>query len=975
MQKFEVRTMEELAAALGSDGEKTVVVHEGLYSVTETLHVTSHTHIQAAPGEQVRFAGALRMDGSRAVRLTGGEIYDRVISEQAKRHIYTLDLSPYADEIPEIRDQYSRDMYLPMEFYQDGKLLRNARFPRENDPAYPQYEDGFTRNTGTEVLETYKREDLPRGYDGGLRATIRMADDVLERARHYSGATTEHLYMFAYLTQEWRDQTFRVLDFDLEKGTFLIDGPTVNGTARPNSRYYFFNLPEEITNPGDCYVDRENRVLYFYPYIDPAQSELLITVQEQPMFALEDVEDVSFENLCFNYTRGSAITAERVTGLTIDGCSFFGICGNAVVAEKGTGFYFLNNRMSYIGYRALTVEEYGDLPTLRSGEVYIINNDIGFVGRVRHTYSGAINCGGRTVGANILHNTLHDCPHMLVGFGGADRPSANINFAYNEIARAVYECDDAAAVYWGRSQMTVGLSIHDNYFHDIGNKYTKGHSNAIYCDDYSTDAHIYNNVFFRAALPKHDKEHRFSTSGCAIYGRANFAYIHNNIFVDNPTSCRLGFGHTTSILPRITTAVGVPYVLEVLGPRTDFFNLECNRTDGVDWLTRSYRDGFLSDIWKDTYRNTIWAGLWDVVNEEEMRRLSKMVADICGSEFYTKRQVEEHCDEIYEALLGYLEPNTHVNNRFIGNINIRGSAFVPPHGGRYPSTGDLMYADDAPVDNDIISYGNYTSDDDKTDTGVSMFVEYGKNFNLTEEGLEYIRRTVPDFEPFDMTQFGTGARVSLADIEPYELDRTPLPPLPEGYLALDADGKEEYLAARRAGGYHLEVTGDGKPWLHLEKSKEIPNIDGNPFFPYNEDDKTELAYVDGHCIVDRALLLTPKASVNTEDAYCLSAAIQAIAGQPIDLWNYSRFIIDIEHNDSVVQAWLSYGSFAGSGGYAVAEKVPSEHEGWDRYVYDFSRFRQTRIDTFGFHFDLCGNDRRASVRVGYLQLIPREDKA
>ena len=968
MKEICVHSVEELRAALAQEGEKTILLRGGLYSVTETLHVTSHTHLRAADGEEVRFAGAVRMDGSRAVRLTGGEIYDRVISEQAKGHIYTLDLSPYADEIPEIRDQYSKNTYLPMVVYQNGTPLTPARFPRVNDPAFPEYRDGFALTAGLEVLgESTVPEEERKGYDRSVRAYVMMTEDVCRRAALYSEKTRRTLHMFSYFTKEWRDQTFRLYDFDPERGRFLLDAPTCNGIGKPKCRYYFFNLPEEIKNPGDCYVDRENRVLYFYPIADPAKSELLLTVTGVPMLDVSGSEDISFTDLSFKYSRGAALYGTDVTWLRIDGCTFFGLSDDAVSLERVSHVSIINNRMSHIGRVGVRIFGAGDFPTLTPGDIRIVNNDIGFVGRVRHTYTGALHLK-RCVGVNILHNRLHDCPHMLVNLGEGRSPDVNVTLAYNEIYNAVYECDDSAAVYWGRNPHNLGYVIRNNYFHDIGNGYTKGHSNAIYCDDYAIMAHVYNNVFYRAALPQHDQKHRFSTSGSAIYGRGSFGYIHNNIFVDNPLSCRLGFGNTTSILPRLTAAVGVPYVLEVLGPRTDFFNMESNSSDGVDWLTPLLQDGFFSDTWRRAFRDTIWAPCFEMISDRTIDGARALVEGICGKN-YTARILEEHCGEVYDTLLEYLRVLAPVNNRFCGNINIRGSAWTPPIGMRYPLTGDLMYADDAPVDKDIISYDNYTADDDKTDAGVSMFTEYGRNFNLTEDGLAYIRRTIPGFEPFDMTRCGCTARISTDEIPVYEPERFPLPPFAPEYLSADADGKEAFLE-RLKPAYTVSV-GDGRPWSHLERKYEVPNNNGDPFFPYTEEKDTEIAYDESDCIIDRSLLMNPAPTVDIGVKFRLSAGLPQVSPESYDFSRFSCLRVGIRPNEAVSLVWLAAEAAVGGLVYATGKKIDSICDGWDFYEIPLHpTFVNKSFRDLQLRFDMLPSPADPTVRVGYIELVP-----
>ena len=105
-----------------------------------------------------------------------------------------------------------------------------------------------------------------------------------------------------------------------EKRVYLSRGALEKYYTEPY--YRFENVPEELDEPGEYYIDRQSGMLYFYPPEDTPKDSVLTITMSTPtldvsgkapnsMFRIENSKNIVFENLIFKGGRGSAITGKN----------------------------------------------------------------------------------------------------------------------------------------------------------------------------------------------------------------------------------------------------------------------------------------------------------------------------------------------------------------------------------------------------------------------------------------------------------------------------------------------------------------------------------------------------------------------------------------------------------------------------------------------------------------------------------------
>jgi alpha-tubulin suppressor-like RCC1 family protein len=109
--------------------------------------------------------------------------------------------------------------------------------------------------------------------------------DVISRWAVNSGTDEQpfdDIYLFGFWRFEWAEETFKLVNIDLDDREFTVRSQNSHytitnthycysgsdlgrGYANPTPRrWYAFNVPTEI-GPGEYYIDRTNKKLYFYP--------------------------------------------------------------------------------------------------------------------------------------------------------------------------------------------------------------------------------------------------------------------------------------------------------------------------------------------------------------------------------------------------------------------------------------------------------------------------------------------------------------------------------------------------------------------------------------------------------------------------------------------------------------------------------------------------------------------------------------
>jgi len=347
--------------------------------------------------------------------------------------------------------------------YADGKMMNIARYPN----------DGYM--TIESVIQNGNIDEESKDYKKPMKFTV--SDETVKNWENADNA-----YVFGYWYYDWSDQTAPVAS--IVDGVIETTIPSAYG-LRKGQRVYIYNLLEELDSEGEWYYDKNSGDFYFYP--PEGCTEVTLAFESGNLFELNESDSVGFFGLKMSGAENGVICAMDCDYLTIRGCDIAG-CGESGIYISGKNADISDNTVSETGATGISVAG-GDKVNLISANNRIYNNNVFNTSKIVKTYAPGIRING--VGAKVEDNTIYNAPHSGIIFGGNDHVIAG-----NEIYDVLTESADAGAIYCGRSMISRGTVIKDNFIHDLKTDSLAGHGvMAVYLDDCMSGITIEKNHF------------------------------------------------------------------------------------------------------------------------------------------------------------------------------------------------------------------------------------------------------------------------------------------------------------------------------------------------------------------------------------------------------------------------------------------------------------------------------------------------
>ena len=475
-------------------GGVVVWIRGGVYPRTAPFALTSADSggtaapvvYRAYPGETVRILGGTTLMPSSFAPVTSASPVWSRIDPRAQGSVLSLHL-PDAG-VTDLGMLQARGFGLSsappsaLELFIGGQRMPLARWPDQDENTGPK--GGTPDDAGVTV-----------GFTHLVTATSPTTFDVPDgRAARWMQATASDVWFHGFWCFPWADSHINAASIDGAAGTVtLSQTPTFClNPAQSGGSVYAYNLLEELTQPGEWYVDRSSSILYLWPPSGFATSDVVVSVMETPLVTVNGASNVTFQELSFEAGRTTLVDVEGSTNVTLVGCTLKDSGGVGAVINGGTKSG-VDSALIYATADDGVDVRGGDRPSLTQGANFVENSHIHDFGQWDYCYRPAVSVSGD--GNVASHNLLHTSPHAAILYGGSEH-----TIAFNEIHDVCTYSSDSGAIYGGRDWGARGNVIQNNLLHDIWTANGGGSAafgaHGIYLDDCLSGVSVFGNILY-----------------------------------------------------------------------------------------------------------------------------------------------------------------------------------------------------------------------------------------------------------------------------------------------------------------------------------------------------------------------------------------------------------------------------------------------------------------------------------------------
>ena len=300
---------------------------------------------------------------------------------------------------------------------------------------------------------------------------------------------TDDMWVNGMLHYAWSNRQAEIKSIDAENKIINLKKSPTYGIQKGFSKkaYFVYNILEELSTPGEYYIDRKAKKLYVWPIKNVKNSNFIVSMNKQSLISLNDTSWIIFSGLTIEMGRGRII---RI------GKGEHNLLQNLKIRFSGESLVDITGKNNGIEYCELTGSgneviniSGGKRSSLTPANNFVTNNNIYKNNRWNWTSKGAVRVSG--VGNIVEHNSMHDFMHQVIMFSGN-----NHSIQYNNIYNAITYGEDAGVIYSGRDWSWQGNKINYNFIHNIKNNYGHSFVSAVYFDDSLSGNEIIGNVFY-----------------------------------------------------------------------------------------------------------------------------------------------------------------------------------------------------------------------------------------------------------------------------------------------------------------------------------------------------------------------------------------------------------------------------------------------------------------------------------------------
>ncbi len=498
-------TIEKAVEAVCGAGPGTVWIGPGEYEIGQGIRLDAKHGGTADAPLVIRGAepGETRLSGSRIVsgfRALSAEEAVPLISEEAKSHVLVADLAVqgFAPLTPMPLQHRAHGLE---EVIFNDRPMQSARWPNEEFAVFDEVIDaGASGTTHWVQREVYRP------------GSFRFPGD---RANHWD--FERGIWLHGFWCYDWCDEVLKTGSYNSESGELRMAVKHAYGIGSPwrkdsKHRFYAIHVFEELDQPGEYYLDRQNNRLYFWPPGDVTKRPVRLTVCKEPVILADGAENLVICDLTIENCRGAGVQLRNCQNSHVKNCLVRNT-GGAGIELSGSNVAAHGCEVTQTASRGISVHG-GDRKTLTPGRCEVAACHVHHVGRLDWGSGRGVTVGG--CGNRVANNLVHHTPTGAFSYGGNEHV-----LELNEAHDVCIHYSDVGVFYTGRDWASRGNIVRWNYIHKIANNEGSG-SSGIYLDDCDSGDTVVGNIVFGGV------------GRGVLLGGGRDNTIQGNIFIDLP---------------------------------------------------------------------------------------------------------------------------------------------------------------------------------------------------------------------------------------------------------------------------------------------------------------------------------------------------------------------------------------------------------------------------------------------------------
>ena len=376
-------------------------------------------------------------------------------------------------------------------------------YPSNTDPWWTQYDGSDSPSMLNRLAPNAgamgeARFTDPRAVNHGYvetAAPVSASSFGYLQARPARWTTAPDAWMSGLWQNLWADFHVPMTALNTANRTLTVNTGNLFAVADGHP-WYAYNLLEEVTQPGEWYLDRRPGPtlgrLYFYPTPGFDHATATVSVFDGPLLQFNGASHVEVRGLVFEDVRGTLVQMSggahnRLAGVTLQNAGVHG----ATVTGSDHGIQHALIR--YVG-TAGAILRGGDRRTLVAGGNFVENSELHHFARWDKSATSGILL--YDMGNRASNNHLHDAPQSAIVFDGNEHI-----ITLNDIHDTDRVVRDAAAIYGARDWGFRENLIANNYIHDVNSIFLEGEGNihGVYLDDCLSGEIVRGNIFVNIA--------------------------------------------------------------------------------------------------------------------------------------------------------------------------------------------------------------------------------------------------------------------------------------------------------------------------------------------------------------------------------------------------------------------------------------------------------------------------------------------